>query len=312
MAVVIPCWNAEQGIGRAIQSVLDQDYPNLQLFVVDDGSTDRSFEIIKRFGARLTCVTGPRAGASSARNRGAALSDAEFIQFLDADDYFEGPLISSMVSAALAENADLVLGPTIIESSDGHRSVRTGTDSIMANPDLVRAWLAGAYVQVGGQLWRRTFFDGIGGWDGRLRRIDDVDIALRGLLAGARVAISHGGVAIWDNHNHPGRQSRRSDETAFRSILESLTRLGLTAAERYPGLELDFARELYAVSRRAMANGHPSAGLAALNGARMLGLRGHPGTPGRALLCRMIGMLAAEHIIIGVRKARTGLKTIAA
>jgi hypothetical protein len=308
VAVIIPCWNAEPWIARSIQSVLDQDYPNLSLIVVDDGSPDQSLEIVKSFGDRLTWLTGPNAGAPEARNRGEAVSDSEFVLFLDADDYIEGPLISGMVAAAVAGGADLVLGPTVIESPDGKRSARTGCAANSPNPDLVRAWLKGAYVQAGGQLWRRTFLNEIGGWDARVRRIDDMEIALRGLLAGAKVAISHPGVAVWCNHDDPRRLSRQVDEKAWRSIQQTLSRLGQVAAECYPGLELDFARELYAVARRALAHGCHRAGVAALENARALGLRGHPGSPRRALLCRMIGMPRAEYLVIGVRLIRTTLK----
>ncbi len=311
VAVVVPCWNAKPWIGRAIQSVLDQDYPNLKLIVVDDGSTDGAFEVIKSFGDRLTCLTGPRAGPAEARNRGEAVSNSEFVLFLDADDYVEGPLVSGMVEAALTGGADLVLGPTVVENQYGIRSARTGCASIMPNPDLVRAWLGGAYVQGGGLFWRRSFFHRIGRYEARVRRMDDVEIGLRGLIAGAKVAISNGGVAVWFNHNHPSRQSRQVDDRAWRSILECLTRLGAAAGERYPGLESAFARELYLVARRAMAHGCNEAGFAALESARALGLRGHPGSPFRALLCRTVGMPSAEHLATGVRVALSMLKRAA-
>lgn len=310
VAVIIPCWNAERWIARAIQSVLDQDYPNLELIVVDDGSSDRSLEIVKGFGDRLILESGPNGGPAHARNKGLALSDSEFIQFLDADDYLEGALISGMVDAAVARGADLVLGPTVIETPDGKRSARTGCASIMPNPDLVRAWLDGAYVQTGGQFWRRAFLNEIGGWDPRVLRMDDVEIALRGLLAGAKVTISHDGVAVWCNYDDPLRRSRRVDPATWRSTAECLTRLAQVAAERQPGLELIFARELYSVARGAMAHGSHQIGVAALKNARALGLRGHPGSRRRALLCRLIGMPLAEYAVISVRITRTALKRL--
>ena len=73
ISVIIPCWNAEKWIARAIQSVLDQDYPNKEIIVIDDGSTDGSLEIIKSFGDKIRWETGPNRGACAARNTGLAI-----------------------------------------------------------------------------------------------------------------------------------------------------------------------------------------------------------------------------------------------
>ena len=310
VTVVIPCWNCQQRIARAIQSVLDQDHPNLRLVVIDDGSSDDSLEVIKSFGDRLDWETGPNLGVAHARNRGLELATSEYIQFLDADDYLEGALVSGLVRTAVAENADLTLGPTVIESPDGKRSARTGSASKLPNPEMVRAWLEGRYVQTGGLFWRREYLNRIGGWDRRDPRHDDVEIAVRALLDGARVAVSCDGVAVWCDHSGPARQSHRKDPGTWAATVDWLSRHGTVAASRHPGLELTFARELYALARRALASGRHQAAVQALREARKLGLRGHPGSRLRAVLCRMIGMPMAEYAVIAVRITRTTLKRL--
>ena len=85
-AVVIPCWNAENFVAGAIQSALDQHYPSLEIIAIDDGSTDGSLDIIRSF-AGVGWETGPNRGACIARNRGLALTAAEYVLVLDADDY---------------------------------------------------------------------------------------------------------------------------------------------------------------------------------------------------------------------------------
>src|SRR5262249_22564429 len=85
ISVVIPCWNAERWISRAIKSVLGQDYPNLEIIVIDDGSTDNSLEIVKSFGDKVRWWTGPNRGACVARNTGLAMADCTYVMFLDAD-----------------------------------------------------------------------------------------------------------------------------------------------------------------------------------------------------------------------------------
>ena len=70
VSVVIPCWNGERWVAGAIESVFDQNYPRLDVVVVDDGSSDRSLEVIRSFGDQIRWVTGPNRGACAARNQG--------------------------------------------------------------------------------------------------------------------------------------------------------------------------------------------------------------------------------------------------
>jgi len=90
--VIIPVYNKESTIKRAIQSVLDQDYGNFTLLVIDDGSTDRSLAIIKEFkDDRILIITQKNKGVSATRNRGinyAKEHEFSWIAFLDGDDYW--------------------------------------------------------------------------------------------------------------------------------------------------------------------------------------------------------------------------------
>lgn len=85
VSVVIPCWNQGAYLAEAIESVLAQTYPALELTVVDDGSDDNSYEVAARFpGVRR--LRQPNRGVAAARNRGLAASGAGYVVFLDADD----------------------------------------------------------------------------------------------------------------------------------------------------------------------------------------------------------------------------------
>lgn len=89
VSIIVPCYNAEKYVAEAIQSALDQTYPNCEILVIDDGSTDGSLEVIKGFGAQIRWETGPNRGGCAARNRGFELSEGEWIQYLDADDLLD-------------------------------------------------------------------------------------------------------------------------------------------------------------------------------------------------------------------------------
>lgn len=86
LTVVIPVFNAEKFISEAIQSVLNQNYNDLQIIVVDDGSTDNTRSEVEKFGSRVTYLFQENGGAAKARNTGILASNTDFISFLDADD----------------------------------------------------------------------------------------------------------------------------------------------------------------------------------------------------------------------------------
>lgn len=87
VSVVMPAFNAERYIAEAIASVLGQTYPRLELIVVNDGSTDRTRDILRGFGDRLAAIDSPaNGGIGDARNRGIAAAKGDFIAFMDADD----------------------------------------------------------------------------------------------------------------------------------------------------------------------------------------------------------------------------------
>lgn len=96
-SVVLPLYNKEKYIGRAINSVLMQTHSDFELVVVDDGSTDRSRDVVAAFrDKRIRMITQANAGVSSARNAGIRASGNEYIAFLDADDAWKPKFLSSM------------------------------------------------------------------------------------------------------------------------------------------------------------------------------------------------------------------------
>ena len=88
ISVIIPIYNAEAFVAEAIESVLGQTLPPSQVIVVDDGSTDFSATIARRYEKYVQLVQQPNAGGSAARNRGVTLAQGDFLAFLDHDDYW--------------------------------------------------------------------------------------------------------------------------------------------------------------------------------------------------------------------------------
>ena len=88
VSVVVPTYNCAPYLARALHSVLDQTYPNLECIVIDDGSTDDTPQILEAFGSRIHAIKQANAGASAARNAGIEAARGAYIAFLDADDYW--------------------------------------------------------------------------------------------------------------------------------------------------------------------------------------------------------------------------------
>jgi glycosyltransferase involved in cell wall biosynthesis len=86
VSVIIPNYNYAQYVGQAVDSVLNQTYSNIEIIVVNNGSTDNSLEILKKYGSRICLVDQENLGQSGARKTGLLRATGDFIAFLDADD----------------------------------------------------------------------------------------------------------------------------------------------------------------------------------------------------------------------------------
>jgi glycosyltransferase involved in cell wall biosynthesis len=108
---VIPAFDAERYLGDAIESVLRQTRPRVELIVVEDGSTDRTPEIARSFGDDVRCVRQPHSGIGAALNRGIAMAHGALLAFLDADDLWtENKLALQLEAFEREPQLDMVFG----------------------------------------------------------------------------------------------------------------------------------------------------------------------------------------------------------
>jgi len=99
ISAVIPSYNREKTIAKAIDSILEQEYPASEIIVIDDGSKDNTRKIIENYGARVRYVYQENQGVSAARNQGVNEAKCEWIAFLDSDDYWLPEHLDHMVNA---------------------------------------------------------------------------------------------------------------------------------------------------------------------------------------------------------------------
>lgn len=128
VSVVIPAYNAARFVGEAIDSVLQQSFPNFEVIVVDDGSTDDTPSVLASYGNRVRVLRQENQGLSAARNAGIALARGKYVAFLDADDVWLGRKLELQVEA-LADNPQAAL----IHTGAVKWDVGSGAESPFAN-----------------------------------------------------------------------------------------------------------------------------------------------------------------------------------
>ena len=159
VSVIIPVFNVEECIENCIESVLRQTYYNIELILVNDGSTDRTREILSRYESDKRCIIidKPNGGASSARNVGLCHAHGDYIYFVDSDDYIEPTAIEELVSHMRSSLSDFCCYRAIFYNEE--QSVLHGADFscdyIDNSSEILRDALLGYNIKV--SPWTKFF-----------------------------------------------------------------------------------------------------------------------------------------------------------
>ena len=165
ISIIMPIYNAGEYLTRAISDVLSQTLSEIELICVDDGSTDNSSKIIKKFAAkdsRVKAVRENNAGPSVARNRGLKMAKGRYVIFLDADDFYEKNLLMELYTVAERDNLDIAVAKFDIyneernafslptEELHGNIYVPGGVTSKNEHPDYI-------FSSTTGYVWNKLF-----------------------------------------------------------------------------------------------------------------------------------------------------------
>ena len=122
ISVVIPAYNCEDYIKKCLESLKHQTYRNLEIIVVNDGSTDKTLDICKKMqydDTRIKIISQDNAGVSNARNRGIEAATGKYITFVDADDYIEPKMYEILQKDIYFNNADIARSRAYIYNRNG-------------------------------------------------------------------------------------------------------------------------------------------------------------------------------------------------
>lgn len=211
VSIIIPCYNNDAFVKKAIESALQQTYKNVEIIVIDDGSTDDSLEIIRSFDKSIKWETGSNQGAPKARNRGLEIATGEYIKFLDADDILLPDCLERQVERASqlsSERKAIVYGEAIWINRDG--------EPLPSNPLLPRQVNEDPIAHILSQcpltscpLHKRDYLLEIGGFDPSIPKGQEHDLHLRLVLAGVEFIYHSGTVYQYREYSDTNRISNR-------------------------------------------------------------------------------------------------------
>jgi glycosyltransferase involved in cell wall biosynthesis len=185
VSVIIPTYNRADTVAAAVESVLNQTYPDLDVIVVDDGSTDQTAEVLAGMAGQITLIRQENAGPSAARNRGAAAAKGQILAFLDSDDLWLPEKIERQVALMRRAGPDLcccVCNATVTGIHGGRTFDFAGLDfdfneGEWTNPEEVLSTRFLLFNQV--VAIRHAVFDWMGGYNEKLRLLEDYELAVR-------------------------------------------------------------------------------------------------------------------------------------
>lgn len=213
VSVIVLCHNYGRFLGEAIESALGQDYPKLEVLLVDDGSTDDSLEVASSFGDRVRILTQPNQGLARTCNRGVREAAGEYVVFLSADDRLEPSYVSALMAAVQREP----------EASYAYCSARRfGAESGVApaRPFSAFSLIRGRNYVNGSALTRREAYLAAGGYPEDLGEgaFDDWDFWLTMLERGYRGTYVPRPLLHWRRHEsgskNPASRGSSAVETA--------------------------------------------------------------------------------------------------
>jgi glycosyltransferase involved in cell wall biosynthesis len=187
ISVVIPSFNQGRFIEDAIRSLLDQLYPNLEVFVVDGGSTDDTIERLKRYGDRVQWVSEPDEGQSDAIAKGFSRVTNPWMTWLNSDDVQCNNALWAVAEAVEKDPAaEVIAGRGPYMDEDGNSPRPYPTISVGLGIDVRKEMFEKGYVAQPSVFFRRTAYDAVGGIDRKLQFCMDYDLWARFALHGCR------------------------------------------------------------------------------------------------------------------------------
>jgi len=246
ISIITPSFNRTGMIGTAIQSVLDQNYPQVEHIIIEGGSTDGTLEVLSKY-PHLRVVSEPDNGMYDALNKGLDLATGEILGFLNTDDFY-APGVFNQIALQFSEKpVDAVAGhagvvqypPDIVNPIAVYRPVQ-GEERIrdtVFEPPIFNAY-----------FFTKAVFQKIGGFDTRYKIVADRDFMLRFILGDFRTTVID--YPVYYYLQHPGSMTLDYTEAKFRKIVDEHLLLSKSYLEAQTSLPKSLAKSLVELRTR--------------------------------------------------------------
>ncbi len=221
ISVIIPCFNSERFIVRAIESVLEQTYRNYEIIVVDNNSSDNTISIIydykNRYPSIITVLHEYKKGAPAARNKGLWEAKGEWVQFLDSDDELLETKIENQLKVADSSGVDVVVGSSYIYKVSNNKLQKS-----LRPAEGDNAWKGLLTSKLGitsANLWRRDALLAVDGWDENRNSSQEYDLLFRMLKNNITIAFCPAPLTIV--HINPNSISNSKNDNRIVEIINN-------------------------------------------------------------------------------------------
>jgi len=188
VSIIIPCYNCETSIRRAVDSVFKQTYTDWELILVDNNSTDNTVHLLDEYAAKypskIFTYVEIKKGAPSARNKGLKVAKGKWIQYLDADDELFEDKLERQLKLAAEKQAPIVVGAYF------YVLLGTGIKRLLFKPYMGNKWVGLIKSELGrtsANLWEKNKLVAVNGWDEQQNSSQEYDLLFRLLIEGTDI-----------------------------------------------------------------------------------------------------------------------------
>lgn len=227
VSICMPCHNAGKYVAEALDSVLEQSYPNIEIIVVNDGSTDHSAEVLESYRAKgVKVIRQENRGQCAAANRAFAKSRGEYIKFFDADDILSPQFIEAQMKRLVGRTDAVASARWGRFYNDDLGTFRLSPEPVWKDMPavdwLVESWInARAMMQCALWLIPRQLLEKVGGWNESLSLINDFEFFAR-VLCGANEVLFCPEAILYYRSGMLGSLSAEKSRKGYESQCESI------------------------------------------------------------------------------------------
>ena len=192
ISVIVPIYNSEKYLRKCLDSVINQTYKNLEIILINDGSSDSSRNICEAYEKkdnRIVLINQENSGPAKTRNYGLKLATGEFIAFIDSDDFIDEKMFEKLISHIIVDNSDIaickhveVINNAIIHMNYKHLS------PIISNEDIIKLFLKGDTINayLWNKLYRKELFKNLE--FNEIKMLEDLDIMYKLLRKSQKIS----------------------------------------------------------------------------------------------------------------------------